>query len=665
MDKRINLSTEIRSNRYMSAIMAGLALVLLFFSSCQSNELVLADKGRSDIPIVVTGDAGEATRQAANDLADYIEKISGARPEVMTAADELPGKAIWVGVQPGIAEVYPGLDIDFQHPEEILIACNGKQLVLAGRDRFAGGKQTESGTANAVYTFLQEHLDVRWLWPGPLGEDIIERERIAIEPQEFHYHPQLRQRDVLMRFRHPLTPEWARFQRFYYDSFWMYGQHFLEDWWEKYHEEHPDYFALQPDGTRSGYPGPERAKLCQSNPAVWEQWLDNAEKELKEDPSLMTVSAAPNDSHSSGICVCEDCRAWDNPDGTSWTYGYEGGKRIEYVAMTDRYITFWNTLARGLKERSPDREVYVSSFAYGPATPVPTKKVEDNVVIAYVGKFPLVYEMGPPDGKPKQGRQQQKEEFRKWAEKTPMILFRPNLWYWGGGVWALPEMSLQKTMEDMRFIAEHGTMGIYIDGQTGHWATIGPMYYLLARMAWDPFLDADEVMEDYYSRGFGKAAGTVRQYWTLLEEANSRLVSHPDYSPHGIASPGTVEVIEDVYTRDMLERAHELLDQAASEVSGDDPKYAERVAFVETGLEFTDLMVQAINTMRTVRESSGKDRAAVEQANELWEEINSLCRNNTLAINLPLDTQSRWRVKVNDYLGPPSGEFLKAAGLAN
>ena len=249
--------------------------------------------------------------------------------------------------------------------------------------------------------------------------------------------------------------------------------------------------------------------------------------------------------------------------------------------------------------------------------------------------------------------------------KAPMLLFRPNLWYWGGGVWALPEVALKKTMKDMRFVADHRTMGIYIDGQTGHWANIGPMYYLLAQMAWDPFQDGDKVMEDYYSRGFGKAAATIREYWDLLEEANSLLVSHPDYSPFGIASPDVVEVIEDVYTRDLLDRAHKLLEQAATEISGEPEKYGERIAFLGTGLEFTDLMLQAIKTMSLVRESGGKDRAAVEKASSLWVEIDGLCRDNPIALNLPLDPQSRFRVKVIDYLGPPSEAFKRAAGLIN
>jgi hypothetical protein len=48
------------------------------------------------------------------------------------------------------------------------------------REGVIKGVQQEYGTINAVYTFLQDQLGVRWLWPGELGEDVPKSERIAI-----------------------------------------------------------------------------------------------------------------------------------------------------------------------------------------------------------------------------------------------------------------------------------------------------------------------------------------------------------------------------------------------------------------------------------------------------------------------------------------------------
>ena len=77
------------------------------------------------------------------------------------------------------------------------------------------GVQQEYGTANAAYTFLRDYLDVRWLWPGETGTDIVERRTIALEPFTYRYHPQIRGRDTILRFaasawsKRPHSGDWA------------------------------------------------------------------------------------------------------------------------------------------------------------------------------------------------------------------------------------------------------------------------------------------------------------------------------------------------------------------------------------------------------------------------------------------------------------------------
>ncbi len=163
--------------------------------------------------------------------------------------------------------LFPNLDFEFTHPEETLIATNGKHLVIAGRDRWdpehmeakgrlamKTGMQQEYGTANAVYTFLQDQLGVRWLWPGE--EDVVPRERIAIAPCEVRYHPQIRARSgmftKLSLGDNKEGPDelWARFQRVQLDSLELLGGHGFGHWWDKYGKEHPEYFAAAPDGSR-------------------------------------------------------------------------------------------------------------------------------------------------------------------------------------------------------------------------------------------------------------------------------------------------------------------------------------------------------------------------------------------------------------------------------
>ena len=255
--------------------MAFAATVLLApLAALRAADLVLIDQGVAPAPIIIFKDAPPRTRDAAVTLADYIEKISGARPEVIDGEPKpLPERAIWVGGQPVVKTLFPKIDFEFQHPEETLIAASEKHLVIAGRDRWdpahmeakgrlamKTGMQQEYGTANAVYTFLQEKLGVRWLWPGE--EDVIAQPRIAFAPFEQRYHPQIRARSGMFQKlslgdnKEGPDELWARFQRVQLDSLELLGGHAFGHWWDKYHEQHPDYFALGPDGSRSPHPNP-------------------------------------------------------------------------------------------------------------------------------------------------------------------------------------------------------------------------------------------------------------------------------------------------------------------------------------------------------------------------------------------------------------------------
>ena len=641
-------------------IVAFLVPLACLIAAADAADLVLVERGVSRAPIVVAEGAAPSARRAAKELAGYIEKTSGARPEVLEGApDPAPKHAIWVGVSPAVKDLFPGVDFAFTHPEAILISATQDHLVIAGRDRRRGDTWTEHGTANAVYTFLQDVLGVRWLWPGPLGEDVARRETIALAPFTRRFHPTFLSRDVFIHAeRWGVAGDWIRLQRLALDSRQgPAGGHAFTDWWERFHESHPEYFALQPDGTRSGWPKPHYAKLCQSNPAVWAQWLADAEESLREKPALNYLRAAPNDGYSSGVCVCENCRAWDRPDGPPFQYYYDGSKQ-DYVAMSDRYVTFWNHLARRLRERFPDRDdLFVRVSAYGPSmTPPLGPGLAENTVLAYVGHFPFTTE---------EARRTQKAQWLAWSKKAPHMIYRPNLWYWAGGVWGLPEVSMTQTIEDFRFLARNHCIGIVVDSAWEHWSTQGPQYYLMAQLAWDPLRDGEAVLRDYYRRGFGPAADEVRRYWSMMEEARDAFVASPDLVLGSRGRFKKIPIVRRVYDAGFLDGAEALLDRAAARTADGPDVYRKRVAFVRAGFDVVRLMVETIPVMDRVRESGGRDVAAVRRAEANWARMEEIARKaGKVAVRFDFilaRIRGGYMGGVEDYFGPPSEEFRKAA----
>ncbi|MFO7907961.1 MAG: DUF4838 domain-containing protein [Planctomycetota bacterium] len=646
-----------------------------------ARQLVLVKEGVSQAPIVVFKSAPPKTRQAAEELAEYIEKISGARPDLIEGQpDSVPEHSIWVGYQPVLDRLFPGLDFNFQHQEEVLIAANEDHLVIAGRDRWdedhlvvqgrnsrIEGWQREYGTVNAVYTFLQDYLDVRWIMPGEIGEDIIKKETIALEPFEYRHHPPFVERAEILRFsragdsrRH--AQDWARLQRIQLDSMSAPGGHSATHWWDKYHEEHPDYFALQPDGTRSGYPSPHYAKRCLSNPAVWQRWIEEVEQTFEEDPTRTIFGGNENDSHSSGLCVCEDCRAWDpSPEDVKERHRYTwDGVTREYVPMSDRYVRFANRLGRKLKERFPDRpDLRVLMSTYGPASPAPVEATpDDNVIVSVVGHFPLT----TPDA-----RREQKSHWKQWAAKASRMRYRPNLWYWGGGIWGWPEVAMTRTIEDFRFLAENGGTGMFVDGAWEHWATQGPMYYLMAHLAWNPYQDGQALLDDYYRRGFGEAADEIETYWSMMERANRDFMASPNLRTRSASRFTTIAIAKQVYNPEFLARADRVLQRAAEELADQPEVYRQRVAFVRAGFDFTRLMIECIPLMERVRESEGRDAEAVRQASANWDRIEEIAEETDpygfwfRVISSRM--QDGYMGGVADYLGPPSDTFRESAGL--
>jgi len=639
----------------------GLAAILpsLACAAAGAAEMVLVDQGVSRAPIVVAEGAAPATARAAAELAAYLEKISGARPKVVVGnPDPTPASAVWVGQHPKLAGVFPNLKSDLQHPEEILLACNGTHLVIAGRDRMVGETQTEHGTANAVYTFLQKRLGVRWLWPGPLGEDLVRRDRITVAPFEYRFHPLFRHRGVYLRLDRASAPlqEWARFQRIGLDSLKVPAGHAFSDWWDKYHQERPDYFALQPDGTRSGYPGPATAKLCETNPRVWAQWLANAGESLQNNPTLSVLNAAENDGSSSGWCVCEKCRAWDHPDGTPYDLNWEG-KQETYVATTDRNVKFWNMLARGLRERFGDHDVFVGGLAYGPSRTAPVAAtLEKNTLISFVGHFPLAGDAW---------REQEKTWWKAWAEKAPNLVYRPNLFWYSGGMSGLPSVALRNTLEDFRFLAEHRCVGLVIDTTPQHWATQGPQYYAMAQLAWDPLQDGRALLNDYYRRAFGNAAGEIEKYFDLMEEAHKSLTERPGFRHSMGLRYQVLGACLELYNSDLLGKAGELLRQADAKAAAGPDIHRQRVAFIRTGLDFIKLQLEIIRVMAQVRQSKGQDAESVRKAVELCRTRDELLRReeNRFAVSGTMLNSYIKNRTMEDYLGPPSAAFREAAGV--
>lgn len=633
----------------LSLLFSYLVLLLLLTpqASLHADDFILVDRTKhiKPAPIIIFNNAPPFTREAAVVLADYIEKICGERPNLIEGIPKtLPERAIWIGIPPVVKQLFPKSHFEFKHPEEILITVNGSHLLIAGRDRWhpdhlvvkgkretIKGVQSEYGTANAVYTFIHDQLGVRWLWPGDLGEDYVTRKSIKLTPFKYQFSPPLKARSKVFVFsvllKHSAygwSGEWARRQRLQLDSLDVHPGHSFKTWWERFHKTHPGYFALQPDGTRSGYPSPTLAKLCVSHPEIPKQWLADVEEQIKQNPNLTIFNTAPNDGYGTGHCVCENCKAWDHPEADLRPF-YWAGEVARAPAMSDRDVRFGNECARLLKKRFPNKNYYVSINAYGNARPVPLKtKPDENVVVMNVANN--FWKVDTPDKDCLVGNTYARH-YANWSKLTKNQVWRPNTGNVAGWQSGLPDVPIERTMESFQFAIDHGCIGITVDSILESWATQGPLYYVLARMTWDPSQKWNTVMEEYYTRGFGPAAAEVKAYWKLLEMSRNQKVDQYPKEQDGYA---------EVYNKKFFQQAYRLLDIATEKVAkSDNEKYRKRIAFLRVGLDHTRLTTELRELSMKLLLTSGKDVKLADQVREKWKEIEQNSTRQPYAIYWP------------------------------
>ena len=177
----MNLSVMETKGRVITVIYA------LFLSGADAEtrtEFFIINKGKPEARILLPRVFGKATLLAANELSDYIEKISGARiPVDLGKAQRLAG---------GIISLEPRTDPTSEvsadgSEDEFTIEERRNTLTIRGN--------SDEAVLYGVYQYLNE-LGVRWFMPGDLGENVPALKTIRIGNRKQTYKPSFRSRQI-------------------------------------------------------------------------------------------------------------------------------------------------------------------------------------------------------------------------------------------------------------------------------------------------------------------------------------------------------------------------------------------------------------------------------------------------------------------------------------
>lgn len=479
------------------------------------NEMVIVEDGNSDYFIVTSENPDECIKTAANELQTYIEKVSGAELEIITEGKlSENGKAILIGETQLEKEI---IDIDRSSikADGFRLYSDGKYFVIAGAD--------SRGTLYGVYTFLEDYLGIRWFTPTlevvPENEDIIVDANIdrTVEPSF-----SVRRNDCAG------TNDAHRARTKMNVSFWQpataHGGALTYVVWDaslpslvpdSLFAEHPEYFALQEDGTRS------TDHICLSNPDVLDVTIESVRAAIEAntmDAKYVHIGQKDNANY----CRCKNCEA---------LYEKHGG----LCAPT---LIFTNKLADALDEDYPD--FMFTFYAYLETAKPPqdlSLRCNENVAPVLCGLHSAcrshpITECGHEDVQEEtlltaygEYEPQIAKDFENWtkvADTTYIYDYTIN--FLNVAQFFSNFGTMQSTMQYMHDI---GITGYIYNCGDGHYAAFNELRnYLLTKLQWDVNCDVEYHMMDFLNAYYGEDAAPYIKEILDIQTAQIAATAH-------------------------------------------------------------------------------------------------------------------------------------------
>ena len=462
------------------------------------NEMFLVKDGESDFVIVTEENPDECIKTAAKELVTYFEKMSGAKLEIKEETEvTVDDKMIIVG-ETEIGQSIKEFDASQIKEDGFRLYSDGRHLIIFGED--------SRGTLYGAYSILEDYLGVRWFTPTmekvPESKDlIIDANMDVLDEPSF----------VIRRNSPSGTTDAFRARNRTNVSFWneaeAYGGALTYVLWDvtldrlvpdSLYAEHPEYFAQQPDGTRS------TDHVCLSNPEVLEIAIENGRKYMRECTRETSDHMHIGQKDNSNYCRCENCEAL-----------YE-----KYGSISAPTLIFTNNFADALDEEFPN--FTFTFYAYGETERPPqdlTLKCNKNVVpvlceLHHACRSHTLGTCGAIDDNQIESEflnlygdneDYIAQDFKDWtviADRTYIYDYTINFLY------SAQFFSNFETMQStMKYMYDIGITGYVYNCGDGHYAAFNDLRnYLYAKLQWDVDADVEYHMMDFMNFYYGEDA---------------------------------------------------------------------------------------------------------------------------------------------------------------
>lgn len=517
--------------------LACLLAIVLAGAVYGGGDFVVAENGAAKCTIVVPGKAKRYTAWA-NELAEYVKKSSGAKLAVKTAPAE--GMVIKLEIDHTKHADREGFSFTFPDDKTLLIS---------------GGSQ--NGLKFAVYEFLERYVGLRRLFPGPLGDHIPENATIKVPRKEVKMQPKYLSRYLgtgAYTARTKAFYDWSRSQKANNPRIWI--RHYLAQLLppEKYGKTMPELYPLH--NNRRVIPAPKQETFwqpCFTEPKLIDVLAKNIIDELSDnhrkypnmevddnDPRLKTIALGINDA--GGFCECERCLKTIP------------AKR-NMIGSKDYSVSYINLITQVADKVTAVHPACKLPFlAYSSVLEPPRTKQKLNPALVPSIAFDSMYTADPV----------RRDEYRSLVQRWNACLPELGVWdYIWGGAYLIPRVFNNMMTEHLRWNYANGIRHYYAEFAPGADWTEGPKAYLILKVLWDPDVDKDAILNDWYNCAVGEAAApyykkyfeNMEKFWTGDARNTQWFKKRRGYSSYG--SSGYLEA----FPLEMLAENERLLNE--------------------------------------------------------------------------------------------------------
>ena len=515
----------------------------------------LIQDGASRYVIYHEATAPQSVAQAASELQDYLQRVSGAKLPIVNH----PRREM-ISLADNVASRQAGFSIATIPWEGFRIVTKDSNVYLIGRDTADGqrtpGGGTSAGTFNAACEFLERFAGVRWLIPGEHGDYVPQRTDLALPHTDFSDAPAMQNRRVpYTQERRSDVKHWWRHQRLGWSLYLNHSHNWRNTIPPSHFEKHPEWFPLCA-GVR--VPPTGRYKLCTTSAGLVRAYADATIDYFDQNPDATCYSLSPSDS--AGYCECDQCSALYEQD--------PNGKR----SVTPAILTFYNDVARLVAKKYPDK--VLAGYVYADYLFPPKKSIQlqPNVFLVWAPSFDYGFTLARPAL-----QRQWKRLLQQWTQVTHNISYYDlpvNITTEAGAI-NPPGLEILEFIYPRLQRAE--IKGVYVYGVSA-WGRAAPLNYLLAKLAWNPNADIEALFDEYCEKAYESGGADINEMFRLLD---SEVARHYQEFPNARYTL-TTDMMRDIYAKNLpkIERLYR-----SAEAKVQDPDAQARLAMIGDNLK--------------------------------------------------------------------------------